>query len=434
MTTDAADADGAVLLEPVRIQVITLAADVLGKLPAEEVPAPLRTFARFAPTKRVRLGGAAIAAALDGDDTFRERVAQTLVDSTPGLVAAVGEGSSTAAADPLDVAAVAYLTRPEGWQDTLAAANRRWLAERGDGAAPEELERLRDEVAELRNRARTERARIRSAVAESTRASETELANLRRELRERARELRESRAALAATETLLAEARDELARSEAAHDSEVRRLRARVTELERSAETSRRETRTDRDVDTARLWLLVETLVQAASGVRRELSLPAPALRPADAVGADAGDAPRGLARRSADDAAALDRLLAMPNVHLVVDGYNVTKTGYGELSLADQRSRLVTALAGLHAQTGAEITIAFDGGVRPPVQPAVPRGLRVLFSSGEIADDLIRRLVAAEPPGRPVVVVSSDGEVVRDTARDGAWTVPSAVLLARLG
>jgi hypothetical protein len=57
-----------------------------------------------------------------------------------------------------------------------------------------------------------------------------------------------------------------------------------------------------------------------------------------------------------------------------------------------------------------------------------------VLFSDGEIADDLIRRLVAAEPPGRPVVVVSSDGEVARDTARDGAWTVPSPVLLARLG
>jgi hypothetical protein len=32
------------------------------------------------------------------------------------------------------------------------------------------------------------------------------------------------------------------------------------------------------------------------------------------------------------------------------------------------------------------------------------------------------------------VVVVSSDGEVVRDTAREGAWTVASAVLLARLG
>jgi predicted RNA-binding protein with PIN domain len=58
-----------------------------------------------------------------------------------------------------------------------------------------------------------------------------------------------------------------------------------------------------------------------------------------------------------------------------------------------------------------------------------------VLFSAaGEIADDLIRRLVAAEPPGRPILVVTSDQQVVTDTGRDGAWSVPSAVLLARLG
>jgi predicted RNA-binding protein with PIN domain len=78
---------------------------------------------------------------------------------------------------------------------------------------------------------------------------------------------------------------------------------------------------------------------------------------------------------------------------------------------------------------------VAFDGGAKPPAQPATPRGVRVLFSAAdEIADDLIRRLVAAEPPGRPVVVVTSDRQVVADTARDGAWSVPSAVLLARLG
>ena len=34
------------------------------------------------------------------------------------------------------------------------------------------------------------------------------------------------------------------------------------------------------------------------------------------------------------------------------------------------------------------------------------------------IADDVIRDLVAAEPQGRPVVVVTSDQEVVRDVVR----------------
>jgi predicted RNA-binding protein with PIN domain len=159
--------------------------------------------------------------------------------------------------------------------------------------------------------------------------------------------------------------------------------------------------------------------------------LAAPSVRPADRV--DSANVSSG--GRSAADPTALDQLLAVPNVHLVVDGYNVTKTGYGELSLEQQRNRLIGALAPLAGQSGAEITIAFDGAKKPPAQPPVPRGVRVLFSAAdETADDLIRRLVGAEPPGRALVVVTSDRQVVTDVSRDGAWTVPSAVLLARLG
>jgi predicted RNA-binding protein with PIN domain len=58
-----------------------------------------------------------------------------------------------------------------------------------------------------------------------------------------------------------------------------------------------------------------------------------------------------------------------------------------------------------------------------------------VLFSRpGEIADDLIRRLAAAEPPGRVVVVVSSDREVADGVARSGARPVASVALLRLLG
>ncbi len=178
--------------------------------------------------------------------------------------------------------------------------------------------------------------------------------------------------------------------------------------------------------------LLVDTVVQAATGLRRELSLPPVSVRPADAV---AAAAPESGAGRRVDDPAALDGLLTLPNAHLVVDGYNVTKTGYPDLPLADQRGRLITALAALGARCGAEVTVVFDGDRRPPVQPAVPRGVRVLFSAAdEIADDLIRRLVAAEPEGRPVVVVTNDQQIVRDTRRDAVWSVPSEALLARLG
>ncbi len=206
------------------------------------------------------------------------------------------------------------------------------------------------------------------------------------------------------------------------------RLRARVAELARAGEATRRDTRTGRDVDEARLRLLLDTLTEAAAGMRRELALPASTLRPADTVPAGDTDA-------STTAGVELDRLLQLPQAHLIVDGYNVTKSGYPELPLADQRARLTAALAAVQARTGVEITIAFDGGARPPSQPRTPRGVRVLFSApDEIADDLIRRLVAAEPAGRPVVVVTSDRAVVTDVSRAGAWTVPSAALLSLLG
>src|SRR5690606_22701548 len=115
----------------------------------------------------------------------------------------------------------------------------------------------------------------------------------------------------------------------------------------------------------------------------------------------------------AADDPARLDQLLALPQVHLIVDGYNVTKLGYGDLDLEQQRNRLASELARLAAQTGAETTLVFDGSDRVPGLPVGSRGVRVLFSrKGHTADELIRRLVRAEPDGRPVVVISSDREV----------------------
>jgi predicted RNA-binding protein with PIN domain len=314
----------------------------------------------------------------------------------------------------------------------LAAANRRWADEHGVASGHrEELDRLRGELAELRTRLRGEPARTREVLAAAAAESAQEVAELRKTVRDRTRDLRQAERERVAALAEIDELHAQLATAAAAHEAELRRQRGRQAEAERSAETARRGARTERDIDDARLWLLIDTLVQAASGVRRELSLSPPRVRPADTV--TAAEAAGG--RRTAEDPASLDRLLALPNVHLIVDGYNVTKTGYGELPLEQQRNRLIGALASLAGQSGAEITIAFDGAKKPPVQPAVPRGVRVLFSAAdEIADDLIRRLVGAEPPGRPLVVVTSDRQVVTDVGRAGAWTVPSAVLLARLG
>ena len=118
-----------------------------------------------------------------------------------------------------------------------------------------------------------------------------------------------------------------------------------------------------------------------------------------------------------------------------MIDGYNVTKTGYGSLPLDGQRQRLLTRLGALAAQTGAEVTVVFDGAALDgPTPSGSPRGVRTLFSpAGTTADTVIR----PPGPGRAartcVVVVSSDREVADGVRAAGAWTVPSAALLRRL-
>jgi predicted RNA-binding protein with PIN domain len=195
---------------------------------------------------------------------------------------------------------------------------------------------------------------------------------------------------------------------------------------------ARQSAKEARQADEVRLALLVDTLDGAVTGLRRELALGGAGPRPADMV---RGATPAQGAVGRVEDPAALDRLLALPSVHLVVDGYNVTKTGYPELPLSDQRERLVHQLAVLAARTGAEVTVVFDGAGVVAVPSAAPRGVRVLFSDpGVLADDVIRALVTAEPEGRPVVVVTSDRAVADSVRRRGAHPVPSAVLLARLG
>ncbi|NBH03969.1 NYN domain-containing protein, partial [Amycolatopsis sp. SID8362] len=169
----------------------------------------------------------------------------------------------------------------------------------------------------------------------------------------------------------------------------------------------------------------------AVSGLRRELAVGARGARPADLVrGTRSGTGQGG----KIADVPTLDRYLALPTVHLIVDGYNVTKTGYPELALADQRDRLIHQLQALAARTSAEVTVVFDGAGVLSVPAAVPRGVRVLFSDrGVLADDVIRNLVAAEPAGRPLVVATSDRAVADSVRGAGAHPAPASVLVSRL-
>ncbi|MFE7772361.1 NYN domain-containing protein [Streptomyces sp. NPDC057445] len=434
----AAEALDRPLPEGVRRRVVALVSDAFGGLTVSDLPAQLRQYARFTPTRRAKFAGNAMAAALEGDAVFRQRIGEWLRDSQPELARALESGTPPAAADPVDVAAAAYVLRPVGWVKLVAAAGeeaQRADAERADEESRRELDRLREENDRLKAQARAETERLRTELETARKEAES----LHRKLRSAQSDVKRGEAALrrlaAETEAAKAEAQAQVSTAE----SEARRLRARLAEAESAVEAGRRAAREGRSIEDMRVRLLLDTVLDAAQGLRRELALPPASLHPADTVDAvEPGRmTPKDIAARalSETDPALLDQLLSLPQVHLVVDGYNVTKTGYPTMPLEKQRLRLLGGLAMLAAQTGAEITCVFDGAeLAAPVLLAPPRGVRVLFSKpGVTADELIRQLVRAEPPGRPVVVVSTDREVADGVAKAGARPVASAMLLKRL-
>jgi predicted RNA-binding protein with PIN domain len=426
-----------VLPEPVRQRIVALTAAVLPGMPADEIPVPLRRVAKFAPNRRARLGGQAIATQLAADALFRQRVAGRVLADAGELAAAVIEGTCPAAADPVEVAALAYLARPAGWRDLVGVAGEAVRAEADSAAVTELVREAEQRIARAehdRAVARAEADKLRDELAKV----HQELGGLREESRVLARSLREAQAAQRKAAEMLATEKGRAARATVDHEAEVRRLRAKLADAEAAAGSARQTAKDARAVDDARLWLLLETIGQAAVGLRRELALDPADRLPADFVAEAHAEAPGASAAKaralSTDDPARLDQLLGLPKAHLLVDGYNVTKRGFGELSLEQQRRRLVTGMGGIAAQTGVEVTVVFDGAERVPGLPAPPRGVRVLFSrKGETADELIRRLVRAEPSGRPLVVVSSDREVADGVRRHGAYPMGADSLLRRL-
>ncbi|KOT94728.1 MULTISPECIES: NYN domain-containing protein [Streptomyces] len=426
------------LPDGVRRRVVQIVSDGFGSLTLGELPAQLRQYARFAPNRRAKFAGNAMAAAVETDPLFRQRIGEKLRDAQPELAGALEAGSALPAADPLDVAAAAYVLRPHGWVKMVTAAGeeaQRADAERAGEESRAELERLHEELARAREHTKAETERLRAELDAAKRESES----LHRKLRSALSDVKRGEAALrklrAETDAVRSEAHTQVSAAE----SETRRLKARLGEAEAALEATRKAAREGRSVEDMRVRLLLDTLLDATQGLRRELALPPVSVRPAETVDAvEPGRmTPKDIAHRalSESDPAILDQLLALPQAHLVVDGYNVTKTGYPQMPLEKQRLRLLGQLSQLAAQTGAETTCVFDGAeLVAPVLLAPPRGVRVLFSKpGVTADELIRQLVRAEPPGRPVIVVSTDREVADGVARAGARPVASAVLLKRL-
>ncbi|WP_460540935.1 NYN domain-containing protein [Glycomyces halotolerans] len=420
------------LAESVRRRTVEIAAAAMPGLAPAKVPARLRKFLKFSPSKRAKLARAEIAAELAEGDRFRSEVGKVLESTDAPLVRAVRDGEAfSAMSDPAEVAALAFLLRPAGWERLVEEATAAIGPESEERpAAPDAAVERRLASVEKENR------KLRAALADQRSAA----ARLQEDLRRARRDLREAEERAEKLAGDLASERGRIKRADAERRVERRRLESAVEDLRSRLEEVRRADRESDRLTSSRLWLLMETLTGTASGLRRELGLDPVDERPADYVADErcaeperrGGEGSRGL---EPSDPQRLDHLLSLPNPHLIVDGYNVTISAWGDsLTLEQQRNRLVQGLGALAAQTNAEITVVFDGA--DPIFGAKPsaRGVRVLFSAkGEIADDVVVDLARVEPKGRPVVVVSSDREVAERVRRHDAYAVPSPLLVRRL-
>lgn len=419
------------LPDAVRIRLAEIGATAVGGLAEVDVPPSLRRTAKFTPAKRARLGGPALVTELRVSAAFRAAVVGWWTEHRPGELDPSDD-------DPVAAAAAALLVA----DGEVAVAAVRIATRRGEvgelraerDAATARVEKLSVELERLR--AELAQARDESRQAQELRGAE-QLA-LRRRVGEQGARLRA--AAEAGAEAVRAA---EQAGQAHAAELEVLRVAAERERARAEAERSRADraagevaaarhaAREARQADEVRLGLLLDTAGAAVSGLRRELALGGTGPRPGDLVTG---------AHSARDGGAAatltgLDALLSVTSTHLVVDGYNLTKTGYPELTLADQRARLVGQLGALAARTGVEVTVVFDGAGVVAAPARGSRGVRVLFSDrGVLADDVIRALVAGEPQGRPVLVATSDREVADSVRVAGAHTVAATLLLARLG
>jgi predicted RNA-binding protein with PIN domain len=421
----------------VRSKLISLASQAITMMPAAQVPAPLRRCVDFAPAKRAKLVGAQIAAAVEADEDFREHLATQVRALVPDVVAALEADPAEGSAPTAEAVAVAFIMRTPGWADIVRSSA---AAEHGSRAVGGDLAGTVDRLTAALASAKGQNKEIRSRLRAQLDAVKAENAQLRRTLGQARAELKDATLRAVTTQAAMDEQSREAVVATRALEAEARRLRARVTELETQHSSARRAVRDDRDAEVMRLRLLLDTMVDAVAGLRRELALPPSDLLPADTVGAvEPGTESLVSAVGRAlldDDPSLLRRLLELPQVHLIVDGYNVSKTAWPTAPLEQQRDRLAAGVGTLVAGKRVEATIVFDGAelAHPPAM-ASRRIVRVRFSPhGVIADDVIRDLVEAEPTGRPVVVVTTDRELATSVTKKGARAVASMALVRAMG
>ena len=103
-------------------------------------------------------------------------------------------------------------------------------------------------------------------------------------------------------------------------------------------------------------------------------------------------------------------------SLHYVLDGYNIIKkSSFDSESLKGSRDFLLALIrqSKLLKSKNNKVTVVFDG-KSDVFDYTYPAGeLKVIYSKGENADELIKRIVQASPSPKNIVVVSEDRQIL---------------------
>lgn len=399
----------------------TLAKGVAGYVratPATGLPPNLAALKKTVQTpKGLGRHRAQLLAVLD-DDALRALVLEWLEEAKPPL--------SKAEAAALKLAT----ERPEGWRDRLAEVAPSALTgkvERPAGlrALEEKLEREK----EAHRKAREEVKRVKESGRVATKAErdrslrlDEEVSTLRNAVRERDSDLQAERAALARAVKEVERLKRKLRSDVDGLRDQVKKLRDENRDLKKRITAMERDAR-DAAKPKARSKPVGQQPAPERTGPRRVLGVPKGRLE----------DAPQ-----------TLESWLRAPAVTLVVDGYNVThsETGYGRLSLEQQRDRLRSELKRLANRTKVPTVLVWDGGEVAPGTKRLSSGhLTEEYSQpdrsgkGTEKDRADRHIVALlkKMPPDPVVLVTNDRGLQQEAKAENATIATSPQLLSLL-
>ncbi|MCP5026442.1 MAG: hypothetical protein GY929_09175 [Actinomycetia bacterium] len=427
-----ADVDDELLDRASRYAFEVARGDHLAK-PRRPVPSALRRHVGFARTPPATLR--VVRRVIDDDAEFRQRVADRATEIEVGR------------------AGLLWLTRPEGWHDELdrlreflAAADEETAERRLLDGLSEQLGAARVELA----RVETEHARTIEELTHMTLAHQHVEAELER-IRSDGAELREERNRAVRQwkqiERLRNEERAEVAAARARLDApppEAEPHEASAAdgsgERVRAARRALSAVETDLSVLRGDLADVEGRVVAALDGVARTLAeladpVPAPPAKPVARPGPGRRRTPPPLVRGLLDDTVeAAEALARIPEITILIDGYNLTLGALPDVPLAEGRHRLVSALDDLHARTGARSLVVFDGS-EAGTGAGRSRWVQVRFTDHAVeADDVLIDLVRTWSGVGPLVVVSSDNRVRDGVRRGGARPLASAPFAELLG